>query len=58
VDAAGVIATVAGTGRAGYSGDGQSPLNAQLDEPDGVAVDGRGRVYIADAGNQRVRILL
>jgi DNA-binding CsgD family transcriptional regulator/sugar lactone lactonase YvrE len=57
VDAAGIITTVAGTGRAGYSGDGQSPLRAQLDEPDGVAVDGRGRVYIADAGNHRVRIL-
>jgi hypothetical protein len=52
-----VITTIAGTGKAGYSGDGESPLRAQLNEPDGVAVDGRGQVYIADAGNQRVRIV-
>jgi sugar lactone lactonase YvrE/DNA-binding CsgD family transcriptional regulator len=58
VDAAGIITSVAGTGKAGYSGDGESPLQAQLDEPDGVAVDSHGRVYIADSGNQRVRILL
>ncbi|MCP2297176.1 NHL repeat-containing protein [Nocardia amikacinitolerans] len=55
VDPAGVITTVAGTGTAGYSGDNQLAVNAELQDPDGVAVDGPGNLYIADTGNQRVR---
>jgi DNA-binding CsgD family transcriptional regulator len=57
LDAAGTINTIAGTGTAGYSGDGDSPPRAQLNEPDGVAVDDHGRLYIADAGNHRIRIV-
>jgi PKD repeat protein len=51
----GVITTVAGNGTAGSSGDGGPATAAQLDFPDGVAVDARGNLYIADSNNNRVR---
>src|SRR5260370_1665281 len=51
----GVIATIAGTGVAGFSGDGGSALNAQLNFPYGLALDSAGNIYVADLGNQRVR---
>ena len=53
----GIITTVAGTGFRGFSGDGGSALNAQLDTPPGVAVDAVGNVYIADKLNSRVRMV-
>lgn len=55
VDASGMISTVAGTGEAGYSGDGRSATEAQLDEPHAVAIDPAGNVFIADTGNRTVR---
>ena len=55
VTAGGVISTVAGTGTAGFSGDGGQAISAQINSPVGVAVDGQGSVYFADAGNLRVR---
>jgi sugar lactone lactonase YvrE len=55
VTPAGVIATVAGTGFAGFSGDGGPSNAAQLNSPYGIALDGTGNVYIADLGNARVR---
>ncbi len=51
----GIIKTFAGTGTAGYSGDGGAPKAAELDTPFGVAVDPAGNVYIADARNYVVR---
>ena len=58
VDAtSGVIATVAGTGTPGVSGDGGPALAAQLQFPMGVAVDGAGRVAIADMSGQRIRLV-
>src|SRR6185312_4931919 len=45
----------AGTGAAGYGGDGGPAAGAQLDDPRAVAVDGAGDVFIADFGNDRVR---
>ncbi|GBC76683.1 Serine/threonine-protein kinase PknD [bacterium HR08] len=51
----GIITTVAGTGRAGFSGDGDLAVRAELRFPLAVAVDADGRLYIADAGNNRVR---
>ena len=53
--AAGVLSPVAGTGTAGFSGDGGSALSAQLSFPQDVDLDPAGNLYIADAGNQRVR---
>lgn len=55
VDPSGVIVTVAGTGEAGYGGDGGAATDARLNSPRGVAVDGAGNLYIADTGNRRVR---
>ena len=49
------VATVAGTGRAGFNGDGIPPLEARLDHPAGVYVTGDGVMYIADSGNHRIR---
>jgi sugar lactone lactonase YvrE len=51
----GTISTVAGTGTAGYSGDGSPATSAQLNYPYGVAVDSNGNLYIADDGNHRIR---
>jgi uncharacterized protein (TIGR03437 family) len=51
----GKISTVAGTGVAGFRGDGGPAVNAQLDFPAGLAVDRFGALYIADSQNQRVR---
>ncbi|HWY10459.1 MAG TPA: T9SS type A sorting domain-containing protein [Bacteroidia bacterium] len=55
VSTAGVISTYAGTGIAGFSGDGGVSTGAQLNGPIGVSVDTTGNVYIADFGNQRIR---
>jgi hypothetical protein len=54
----GTITTVAGTGMSGYSGDGGLATSAKLDRPTGVAVDGSGDIYIADAGNNVIRCVL
>lgn len=55
LDAAGVVTTVAGTGMAGYSGDGGLAIDAELRQPQGVAVDAAGNLYVADAFNHVVR---
>ncbi|MGH9000080.1 MAG: NHL repeat-containing protein [Acidimicrobiia bacterium] len=55
VDPSGTITTYAGTGTAGFSGDGGPAGAARLDMPRGVAVDGAGNVYVADSQNQRIR---
>jgi DNA-binding CsgD family transcriptional regulator/sugar lactone lactonase YvrE len=51
----GRISTFAGTGTPGYGGDGGQAAQAQLNMPQGVAVDSAGNVYIADTLNNRVR---
>ncbi len=55
VNTAGTITTIAGTGAAGYTGDGGSALLAKLRHPNGVAVDAAGNIYIADQGNDVIR---
>jgi trimeric autotransporter adhesin len=49
--------SVAGTGTAGYSGDGGPGTSAAFDQPEGVAVDHSGNLVIADSYNDRVRVL-
>ena len=51
----GIITTVAGTGVAGYSGDGLLATNAKLNAPNEVSVDGNGNIYISDVNNYRIR---
>jgi len=53
--ATGKIATIAGTGQAGFSGDGGPATKARINTPKGVMVDADGNVYIADSLNNRVR---
>jgi len=53
--ASGNIGTVAGSSTYGMSGDTGPATSAQLNQPNGVAVDSSGNLYIADTGNSRVR---
>ncbi len=55
VNTSGIISTVAGNGTAGYSGDGGQAINAELSDPQAVAVDTSGNLYISDTGNSRIR---
>jgi sugar lactone lactonase YvrE len=51
----GVITTIAGTGRAGFSGDGKEAVVAELNTPQKLAVAKDGSIFIADRANHRVR---
>jgi len=53
----GIITTVAGTGASGGAGDGGPATSAQLSSPQAVALDPAGNLYIADQGNNRVRMV-
>ena len=56
VDAqSGIISTIAGTGEAGFSGDGGPASAAQLHQPHSIELDGEGNLYIADIANHRLR---
>jgi len=55
VNTAGIISTVAGNGIPGYAGDGEDAIAAELAFPTGVALDGSGNLYIADAYNNVIR---
>jgi uncharacterized protein (TIGR03437 family) len=55
INSDGSIQTVAGTGVAGFAGDGGPSNAAMLSHPYGVAIDAQGNIYIADLGNKRVR---
>jgi len=50
-----VVTTVAGTGQSGFSGDSGPAVAAMLSNPNGVAADSAGNLYIADSGNNRIR---
>ena len=55
VDTSGTITTVVGNGTAGYNGDNGTATSAELNSPIGVAVDGAGKLYVADYNNSRIR---
>lgn len=51
----GQVRRIAGNGQAGYGGDGGDPLQASFLNPADIAIDKAGNIYIADAGNSRIR---
>jgi uncharacterized protein (TIGR03437 family) len=51
----GKISTIAGTGVAGFRGDGGLAVNAQIGFPAGLTLDRTGNLYLADSQNQRIR---
>ncbi|MDE0101949.1 MAG: trypsin-like peptidase domain-containing protein [Bryobacterales bacterium] len=53
----GLISTLAGTGEAGFAGDGRSALEARLRAPRGLAVGPDGSLFVADTGNHRIRAI-
>lgn len=53
--ATGVMSTLAGTGEAGFSGDGGPASKAQLRQPHSIALDRDGRLLVCDVGNHRIR---
>jgi trimeric autotransporter adhesin len=52
-----VITTIAGSGRAGFAGDGGAAVAADLYGPYAVVIAGPGDLYIVDQGNQRIRVI-
>jgi sugar lactone lactonase YvrE len=55
VDRQGIIRTIAGTGTAGFAGDGGPATAAQLNSPAGLAFDTAGNLYVADERNAVIR---
>lgn len=55
VNTSGIVSTYAGTGTAGYSGDGGNAMLAMLNTPTGITMDAGGNLYIADMINRRIR---
>jgi sugar lactone lactonase YvrE len=53
----GIITTIAGNGIQDYSGDGGLASSASISGPTALAVDGGGNIYVADSGNNAIRIL-
>jgi sugar lactone lactonase YvrE len=55
VDSDGLVRSIAGTGTAGFSGDGSTAVVATLRSPQGIAIDNAGNIYVADSSNCRIR---
>ena len=55
LDPDGAMRVIAGTGDPGSAGDGLAAVAAQLNRPSALAVDSNGSIYVADAGNFRIR---
>jgi hypothetical protein len=55
VDTNGIITTIAGTGTAGFSGDGGPATAAMVNYPGSLVIDQNGNLYFGDPGNNRVR---
>lgn len=57
LDPQGFVNSLAGTGVAGDSGDGDQPTRARLNQPTALATDAEGRIYFCDRGNHRIRMI-
>ena len=53
----GTISTIAGTGQAKFSGDGEPAASAALNEPVALVLNNQGHLYIADQSNNRIRMI-
>ena len=53
----GLITTVAGTLSRGYNGDGRQATSAEINKPEGIAVDALQNIYFADVNNHRIRMV-
>ena len=51
----GIITTIAGNGKEGYSGDGGLAINGELKGPSSMVLDGMGNLYISESGSSRIR---
>ncbi len=57
IDENGVLSTIAGTGQPGYSGDGQSAKEAELNSPQFLMVESNGRIFVGDEHNNVIRVI-
>jgi uncharacterized protein (TIGR03437 family) len=57
VNASGIMTTIAGNSLRGYAGDGQAALSATLNSPGALGIDAQGNLWIADTGNQAIRVV-
>jgi hypothetical protein len=57
IDANGTISTFAGTGEAGFSGDGGPAVAAMIGDPSGLAIAPDGRIFFADRASHCVRLI-
>ncbi len=57
ISPSGIISTIAGTGTAGYSGDGGLATNAALINPYSICVDSLNNLYFSDFGNSAIRMI-
>ncbi len=57
IDNSGNIKTLAGNGVPGFEGDGALATDAEVDAPDGLALDSEGDLYVADSGNNVLRVV-
>ena len=57
LDIKGYLHTIAGNGRRGYEGEGARAKNTALNNPAGVAINSKGQIFIADTGNNRIRMI-
>ena len=57
IDPAGIITTIAGTGRSGYNGEGTPATGFRLDWPSGLVARPDGSVLVSESGNHRIRLL-
>ena len=55
INTSGIITTIAGNGVAGYAGDGGMASAAEINDPNGIAIDGVGNIFIAESGSNVVR---
>jgi sugar lactone lactonase YvrE len=57
IDPFGRIRTIAGNGKRGFSGDGGAATGASLQDPTALALGKDGSLFVADSGNNRIRVI-